>query len=337
MSARPVQIQGSRTFEQLTEFPSMTVVSLTNMCTHRCTHCQHRLYEARPGFSRQDMDMALLYKIADELAQHPGSILRLSAWGEPCLYPELVDIVAYASNRTKVVLITNGYALSSSLSLQLMKSGLCLAEISIDAAHADTYHRVRASVHPDAFDVVTCHARRMIEQRNLHGLQSRVVVSYVTWPNEESEREFADFHRTWSGVADDVVKRRLHSFSCAIDPSLIVLPPDRVPCFGLWGRCVVDPWGRIVICYNQWEESEENVLADLRDPTVSISGTWRGPAMTRLRHEQTNGIFTGPCANCRDYNPFAWEHPFEEVISRSTSSALPGTAQVCRDALVVSG
>jgi hypothetical protein len=37
---------------------------------------------------------------------------------------------------------------------------------------------------------------------------------------------------------------------------------------------------------------------------------------SQMRREQVAGVYTGPCENCKDYNPFAWEHPFEEVIEK---------------------
>jgi hypothetical protein len=74
-----------------------------------------------------------------------------------------------------------------------------------------------------------------------------------------------------------------------------------------------------VICYNQWEENENNVLADLNAPEVSIAGIWQGPALQKLREQQLKGIFMGPCANCKDYNPYAWEHPFEDVVNRCSN------------------
>lgn len=72
----------------------------------------------------------------------------------------------------------------------------------------------------------------------------------------------------------------------------------------------------MVICYNQWEKSKWAV-GDLNDPYTTIQKLWTGKKFTEMRHEQINGIYTGPCENCKDYNPYAWEHPFEEVIARS--------------------
>jgi pyruvate-formate lyase-activating enzyme len=303
--------------KNLLEFPSMTVVSLTNLCTHECTHCQHHLYKNQPNFKKYEMKQKVFRKIIDEAAKHTEALIRLSAWGEPCLHSKIVEFTMYASKRVKTVLITNGYVLNNRLSLELMKVGLYLVEISIDAANIDTYRRVRHSNDQNAFYTVIENTKDMIKQRNHHKLKTKIVVSYVTFPNEESEKEFISFKEMWGGLADDIVKRRLHSFCGAIDPSLIKLPPNRLPCYGLWGRCNINPWGKIVICYNQWEENE-NVLADLNNPDVSIASIWQGTEMKILRQNQLKGIFTGPCANCNDYNPYAWEHPFEEVVGRCT-------------------
>lgn len=300
------------------EFPNIVVLALTNVCTHLCNHCQYRFYSKREDYQLKHMNEKIFQKIVDEMAYYKNAYLRLCAWGEPLLHPQIVDFVGYASSRNvKTILLSNGYPLNSDLSYQLAEAGLTMAEISIDAAKDSTYMKVRANDQLNTFEIVNSNVLKFKEIINKNHFFTKVVVSYVTWPNNESEKEFVLFKNKWEPYVDNIVKRRLHSFMCAVNTDFIKLPEERLPCYGLWARGVVNPWGKIVICYNQWEIDKWEI-ADLNDEGVNIHKVWVGEeyAFARMRKEQVDGIFTGPCANCKDYNPYAWEHPFEEVIQK---------------------
>lgn len=299
-------------------FPLMVVVSLTNVCHYRCAHCFYPTYTKHPSFKRHDIEFNVFQKIAIEIGQYPHSNLRILAWGEPLFHPRIVDFVQLARNvmpRNKITLITNGQLLTSALSLALMNAGLDLIEISIDAATVDTYRKVRVSIDPSAFSVVKKNVEKMVNQRNLLNLDTKIVVSFIVWPNDESEEEFKLFQEKWSGKVDDVVKRPLHTFK-GINQTR-PLPQPRQPCYGLWARCNINPYGQIAVCYNDWER--ENILGDLNDPKLSIADVWQGHHLTKLRADQRQSVFHGCCSDCRDYNPYAWENPYEKVINRCFS------------------
>jgi hypothetical protein len=297
-------------------FPPMVVVALTNACDYACVHCFHRIYVRQPDYVHQDMPFAIFQRIIAELRQHPGAALRLIAWGEPLLHPQLAEFVAHGRARAPenpITLITNGYHLTPSLSLALMQGGLDLVEISVDAVSAQAYRRVRVGPCRAAFETVCTNVRALIRQRDAGGFKTRVAVSYIVWPDAESEAEYAAFAAQWRGVADEVVQRRLHSFKGAVAAAV---PPSgpRLPCRGLWARCNINPWGEISVCYNDWEN--RHVVADLRQPDATIALAWRGEVLERYRAGQRAGVFEGICADCRDYNPDAWQQPYENVIAR---------------------
>jgi hypothetical protein len=172
---------------------------------------------------------------------------------------------------------------------------------------------VRVSSDPNAFHAVESNVREMIRQRDEAGFRTRVAVSFIVWPNEESQAEFDVFQKKWQGIADEIVQRQLHTFKGTVQRTT-PLPAPRRPCYGLWARCNINPWGQVSVCYNDWER--EYILGDLRDPNTTIAEIWRGSALARLRAEQRRGIFQGICAKCQDYNPDAWEHPYEEIVAR---------------------
>ncbi|MBD3344046.1 MAG: radical SAM protein [Chitinivibrionales bacterium] len=297
-----------------TSFPPMVVAALTNVCTHACIHCPQRHYSQKKDFNPHYMSCDCIENIVDEMAHYPHSLLRFCAWGEPCLHPNLTDFVAYAHSRNvKTILLTNGYLLNEQLSQALLNAGLTLIEVSIDAASSETYTAVRCCNDPAAFTKVVDNVESMIQLRNAVLSSTSIVVSHVTWPNEAGEMEFREFESSWDGKADEVVKRRLTSFCGTLDSESVAVPENRVPCYGLWARFNVNPWGKVPICYNQWEK-DKWIIGDLNEPQSTITSIWTGEQFNQLRKQQKKGIYTGPCENCTDYNPFAWEHPFEEVV-----------------------
>jgi pyruvate-formate lyase-activating enzyme len=301
----------------------MIVVAVNNACNYRCAHCYYPIYRADPHYEPQNLSADVFTKIAAEAGRYPHAILRLIGWGEPLLHPQLVEFVRLARQaapRNRLTLITNGYYLTPAVSLELMEAGLDLVEISLDAACPQTYHRLRVSPDADAFERVQANVREMLRQRTAGGLATRVVVSSVVWPTAESTAEFDAFSQKWAGVVDDVVKRPAHTFIGAI-PSARSMPEVRPPCYSLWARCAVNPWGQVSVCYNDWKR--RNVLGDLHDPDTSIHAIWTGPRLEELRDGQLAGHFSGCCAGCEDYNPASWQHPYEEVVERGLGKQNP--------------
>jgi uncharacterized Fe-S cluster-containing radical SAM superfamily protein len=297
-------------------FPKMVVIAITNVCDFACRHCYYPRYVKQPGHRRHHMEIEVFSKIVYEAGAHPGSILRLIARGEPLLHPRVVEFTHHARQAAPsnpLTLITNGYWLTSHCSAALMEAGLDLIEVSIDAATPETYRQVRVARHVDAFFRVEQNVNEMVHQRNKSGFRTRIVVSFIAYPTIESEAEYVLFEKKWDGVVDEVVRRPVHTFRGSVT-GIAPPPGPRPPCYGLWARCNINPWGQVNVCYNDWED--EYVLGDLRDPDTVIGGIWQGPILTQLRADQRKGIFAGMCAECRDYNPESWNRPYEQVVNR---------------------
>lgn len=296
-------------------FPQMVVVSTTNACNYQCSHCYFYKYVASPDYTRHDIDTSVFRKIVDEMGHYPHSTLRFIAWGEPLLHPKMIDLMTIARRAApanKITLITNGYVMNEAYSNALMKAGLNLVEVSIDAARPETYSKLRTSL-PNALNIVEENTQEMIKNRDKDKYSTRVVVSFILYPTIESEEEFKLFKEKWEGVADEIVCRPAHTF-LGVVRDVAPLPQVRVPCYGLWARCNINPWGQISVCYNDWEN--KNIVGDLRDPNVTIAEVWQGQTLKKIRDGQCQGVFTGICEHCKDYNPNAWQAPYEVIVNR---------------------
>jgi len=69
--------------------------------------------------------------------------VALSGAGEPFLNPDLLEIIRYAANGGASVLTTTNFTLCAKKIEQVVDSGLSLIKISLDAARAETYEKIR--------------------------------------------------------------------------------------------------------------------------------------------------------------------------------------------------
>lgn len=300
--------------EKARAFPPIVQVTVTNVCDMQCRHCPHTLYKREPTYRRAYMPMSVFRKVADECADYPGSCLRIFGWGEPLLHPQLPDMIAYAKRCgvTTTNLITNGLKLHDEYSRSLIRAGLDVLEVSIDALTAETYAQVRGE--PRNLWTVVANTQRYIAIRDqLHG-STYVAVSIIDQPRAHHEVEL--FKQYWAKRADDVVVRRFHDFmGGARDRELIVLGP-RKPCRVQWSRIHVNMEGLVSICFNDWQN--ESVLGDMKSPSTTIAGLWRSEQYEELRRCQLAGQPKGICANCNCWVGASWENPYENLIAKAS-------------------
>lgn len=84
------------------EWPRHLFVELTSRCNLSCTYCP------RPKVSR-DIPFWLFRKIVDEASLHGKRSFSLHLFGEPLLYPKIIEAVRYLKRHGHtVVLTTNG-------------------------------------------------------------------------------------------------------------------------------------------------------------------------------------------------------------------------------------
>jgi mycofactocin biosynthetic radical S-adenosylmethionine protein MftC len=166
-------------------------LNVTEKCNLRCVHCYWEEYGKNP-----DPSLETVGKILDQFKQLASSyfenrrhMLTLGG-GEPTLRADLEQIIQLAVRRGfRVRLVTNATSLDQERALSLRKSGVEVAQVSLDGATEQTHDRVRG---------------RGNWQRSMAGIQAlkraRVftVLSYVLLPgiNMEEAPTLLDLART---------------------------------------------------------------------------------------------------------------------------------------------
>ena len=295
--------------EQDRRFPSMVQVSITNVCDLACSMCPHTEFSRQKGFIAQYLYMDLYKRIADETGKNGGTI-RLLGWGEALLHPDLVKMVEYAKfvGAKFVTLITNGKQLDKETSGGLIKAGLDILEVSLDAYTESTYQAIRRNPY---FHRIKENIFTFLRLRDELEGETYVAVGIIKQPRVEAELE--DFITYWSQIADDVVVRRYRDFKGYVHEP-IELPATREPCRCLWARFNITPEGKVTVCYDDWQS--QYIVADLNCEQTTIERIWQGEIFEQYRNAHLEGNAFGLCKDCKDWIASSWSQPYEVLLEK---------------------
>jgi MoaA/NifB/PqqE/SkfB family radical SAM enzyme len=269
-----------------------------------CAHCPHEDFKKSELFQGKHLDITLHTKLVDEIARDGKNYckyLRYTGQGETLLHPKLIEMIAYASARTKIPtnITTNGLLLTGNKAGALLEAGVDAIDISLDANSAKTYELIRKN---ENFDIVKANILKLIELIRIEGFKTKVVVSFVE--QSLNKHESQDFEKCWKVAgADYVVIRRLHSAG-GVKAESVRVNASRYPCLYPWERLTLSPDGFIHYCPQDWIHG--SVVCDFRENT--IKDIWQSPFMQRLREAHLNNNFSKHafCRQCPDWSTTRW-------------------------------
>jgi molybdenum cofactor biosynthesis enzyme MoaA len=298
------------------DLPETVLINLTKLCNLWCTHCYYpevtRERERSQGAGGPRPTLFLPVEIfrgvADEMAMWtPPAVLRVLADGEPLIHPKAVEMIAYAKARgVPVALTTNGTPLTPRVVARLLDSAIDVIDVSIDAATAETFGKVRGTrTGANYYHLVERNVRGLIEARNAltPPPPTRVIVNMIDQPLAHGEVD--EFIAKWKGAGADVVLiRPFHSTSGqTLQVGVATARPavGRFPCKYPFTRLNVgfDEHGHPVVYYCSHDWTEKSVVGVLgKDGT--LRDIWDGPQMAEIRRRHLAnafpaGSFCGPC------------------------------------------
>jgi MoaA/NifB/PqqE/SkfB family radical SAM enzyme len=274
--------------------PRVLCVEPTDGCNFACTSC------VRPEGKAHLLDVDDLVRWVD---REPGPFRAAPVWvhfsGESLLHPRLAEILAVLRARdVRTMLSTNASRLDESKADMLIASGLSLIVFSLDAARAETFHRIRIG---GDFATVERNVRTFLRRRGDRDLpvtQAQLVIS------DQEPAEIHEFMLRWAKEGVDTVQLKRYSTRGGMLP----LPAARRADPALTGaghRQCLDPWlnvilradGTVVPCCADF--TGQLVLGSLHDN--SLAEIWNGPAARALRTAHATGEGLPPiCVACSD-------------------------------------
>ncbi len=132
----------------LISFPPKITLEITNHCDLACPQCHRDISNQSRSFG--SIEVAVFEKIIDEMAQHRGTQLKISGWGEPALHPEfdrILDVISHSPVRS--IVYTNGLLLRRFSPAQILDSKIDTIVVSVDGTTAERFARIRVGAEYD--------------------------------------------------------------------------------------------------------------------------------------------------------------------------------------------
>ena len=179
------------------EFPIHYECQLTDSCNLKCAICHDR---KRTGVK---IDIEVLKKVINEGKKYGLCACSFGLDSESLIDKQiLLDTIDCAKNANvmDIMLGTNGILLTEDLSEKLIMGGVTMLRVSIDAATAETYKKMR---HSDKFEIVEENIKKFVEIKQQLGLVlPQVRISFCkTYLNSNEENQFIE---KWSNIVDQI-------------------------------------------------------------------------------------------------------------------------------------
>jgi len=177
--------------------PWLILLETTNRCNARCVYCNHRYIK-----EFCDMDFDFYKRIVDETVKY-GREIHPNGYGEPLLYPHIVDAIAYARDKgfKKIVIYTNASLLTREMSEQILDAGLTEIRFSVDACDKAGFERVSP---PLKWEEVLANIECFQELKNKGGYSAKTMIR-PTVTKEIYGAKLAKIRKFWESRVDKVV------------------------------------------------------------------------------------------------------------------------------------
>lgn len=299
-------------------FPLMVLPSVSNVCNSRCRHCW---YTANPSLRKRDgipfMPARLFRKIIDEVAEHkqPRPLIRITGTGEPFCMPDLAELIVYGCTKkhVRIAVISNGSLITPEMSARLIDAGIEALEVSVDAADATTYARIRPGL---SFDVLLRNVEAMLKFRAAGSAKTKIIISFVENPQDIDPDAVERF---WRGRVDNVIRRKYLTYgqlSGKLCSKKTYLPANRrVPCPYPFERMVILASGNVTFC--NFDVQDGYYMGNVNDQT--IREIWRGDKFEVWRKLVLDLKFEEVplCAKCEDWKYKSWNYNFFRVLKNA--------------------
>jgi MoaA/NifB/PqqE/SkfB family radical SAM enzyme len=251
--------------------PVCLYLEVTNRCNLLCTTCPRTYEELEPA---ADMPWELFVRIVDQIPDLARAVLH--GVGEPMLVKNLPGMVQYLKERDAYVLFnTNGTVLNEKNGRALIAAGLDELRVSLDAANASSYLKVRGK---NYFDRILKNVRAFRALQEREGHTDPKVSAWLTGLRDTIS-ELPDFVRIAAEAGiKEVYLQRLVFFERG--PNGMARPDQ-----ALFEQLTRDEAVHL-------QQAED--LARSLGLTFSASGTASEPGLSLVRKDSTN-----PWALCR--------------------------------------
>ena len=173
--------------------PVCLYLEVTNRCNLLCETCPRTFEDLEPPM---DLSMEMFTKIVDQVPNVKRVVLH--GVGEPMLVKHLPDMIRYLKKRPGVHVLfnTNGTLLAPKKQREIIETGLDELRVSLDAAEAATFLKVRGK---DMFDRIVRNVSSFTNLQRAIGAEKPLVSLWLTGLKETVD-QLPDFVRMASRI-----------------------------------------------------------------------------------------------------------------------------------------
>lgn len=277
------------------EKPIELIIESTNKCNLSCIMCPREKMKS----PITDIDFKLFKKAIDETRGNL-ELVDFSFRGEPLLAQNIFEMIAYAkSNNLKTYLQTNATLLDDDKSQKLLKSGLDLLTISLDAQTTETYSKIRKGIN---FNTVIKNIETFINYKKITKNNTFVILQII--PLKENYHEIDSFLRYWKNKSQVNIARvkpfssraGLINNSLYINKKRIARKTSNKRCSRIWRSLTICSNGDVLPCC--YDITGKYILGNLN--YQRIGDIWNGKRICELRYRHSKADFNNlfPCTNC---------------------------------------
>jgi radical SAM protein with 4Fe4S-binding SPASM domain len=254
---------------QAPAFPKRIEIELVSACNLRCIYCPRRFVGDLHGFMEAD----LFYRLLNEAAEHPETIIVLHRRGESLLHPRFGQMLDAVRGRFRTVQLATNATLLDSARAEAILNAVSFLSFSIDTP--ERYEQVRP---PARYADVAANIDRFLEMNAERGHPVATQVSMVRTA-DASPQDIDRFVHLWSGRADRVRIYDAHSMDGRFG-SLEKGRGRRMPCVMPFYEMLIYYDGAIGRCNHDWDSEP---IGDLR--SQGIAEIWHSPIYDDLRQQ----------------------------------------------------
>ncbi len=282
------------------------VIELTDLCNLRCSYCPkgHGI-----GVDGDHMDFDLFKNILDQAIQlTPMRNVVLTGFGEPLLYPRIIEAVKYAKEKgaERIFITTNGILLNDSVGKKLLNAGLTDITISVNAFSREKYMEINRA---DKYDEVVANALSFLRYANKANAKANVVVQILEKLNSEDDvRGFKAFWKKELGICGKIQIQPYVNWAGILSKPH-VSPEKRYPCAHIQSSWIITREGNALACCMLFPGQEGDLsLGNVKSHSLEEI-YFRGKILALRKENMRNALANlEPCKYCDAYKtvPNMW-------------------------------
>ena len=249
-------------------FPRHIFIETCASCNLSCEYCPREKI-------KENMDFSLFCRIVDECNSHGPRSFSLHLFGEPLLYPHILDAIRYIKekdSRHTVLLTTNGTLLNKFID--------DLLELRVDR-------------------IIWSWRRNNFTPHTIEGLRRVGMVRLLV---EETPQDEFEKWKTFPRVEI----KHLHNYGGQIDTTKWGIKEsinghDRYPCYHLWLAPAIRWNGDFTICCN--DPSGLESLGKITTDT-GLAHFWNSSNLQLIREGHLKGEYKGLCKDCNVWKTY---------------------------------